>query len=397
MDNPNNPHSSQPAASGSASKERHDSVDQESKYQDTHDDDYQGEDENEEAENDSEEEQNKVPESKFKPQKKKEKPVPKEEDKAGSDEDDSDEESSPEDEEEEEEVDQTEEDSYSIVEVSPKGRFKRFNEELGRGAYKSVFRGIDEDTGREIAWNVIKIKKLPKIERRRISEEINTLKSMKEHPNIIHFISAWINKQKEEVVFITEMVTAGSIRQYLKRIKKPRLKVLKTWAIQILKGLQYLHELNPPIIHRDIKCDNIFINSHKGEIRIGDLGLSTSLSHSYTTSVLGTPEFMAPELYEEKYGTSVDIYAFGMCFLEMCTMSTPYKECDNPAQIYKKVIEGVKPQALERIEDQDVVEFISMCLETKERRPTARDLLECDFLKDLDSEHTNNPVRLKAK
>jgi len=100
---------------------------------------------------------------------------------------------------------------------------------------------------------VVKINKLPKIDRHRIKEEIHTLKSMKEHPNIIHFISAWVNKAKEEVVFITEMITAGSIRQYLKKIKKPRLKVLKTWAIEILKGLRYLHELNPPIIHRDIK------------------------------------------------------------------------------------------------------------------------------------------------
>jgi WNK lysine deficient protein kinase len=237
-----------------------------------------------------------------------------EESKAKSHPNDNEDDTSEEEEEEEEEEDQSQadEDSYSIVETSPKGRFKRFNEELGAGAYKSVYRGIDEDTGREIAWNVIKINRLPKLDRKRISEEIHTLKSMKEHSNIIHFISAWINKSKEEVVFITEMVTAGSIRQYLKRIKRPRLKVLKTWAIQILEGLMYLHELNPPIIHRDIKCDNIFINSNKGEIRIGDLGLSTSLNHSFTTSVLGTPEFMAPELYEEKYGVSVDIYAFGM-------------------------------------------------------------------------------------
>ena len=217
---------------------------------------------------------------------------------------------------------------------------------------------MDDDTGHEIAWNVIKITKLPKIDRGRIKYEVATLKSMKEHPNIIHFIAAWINKQKEEVVFITEMVTAGSLRQYLKKIKKPKLKVIKTWAIEILKGLNYLHQLDPPIIHRDIKCDNVFINSHNGEIRIGDLGLSTSLNQSFTTSVLGTPEFMAPELYDEKYGTAVDIYAFGMCFLEMCTLSTPYKECDNPAQIYKKVTEGIKPQALDLINDPEIYKFI---------------------------------------
>lgn len=52
---------------------------------------------------------------------------------------------------------------------------------------------------------------------------------------------------------------------------------------------------------------------------------------------LGTPEFMAPEMYEEHYDESVDVYAFGMCMLEMATSEYPYKECTNAAQIYKKV------------------------------------------------------------
>lgn len=53
--------------------------------------------------------------------------------------------------------------------------------------------------------------------------------------------------------------------------------------------------------------------------------------------ILGTPEFMAPELYEEEYNELVDIYAFGMCLLELVTLEYPYIECANAAQIYKKV------------------------------------------------------------
>jgi serine/threonine protein kinase len=52
----------------------------------------------------------------------------------------------------------------------------------------------------------------------------------------------------------------------------------------------------------------------------------------------GTPEFMAPEMYEEHYDESVDVYAFGMCMLEMATSEYPYSECHAPAQIYKKVV-----------------------------------------------------------
>lgn len=53
--------------------------------------------------------------------------------------------------------------------------------------------------------------------------------------------------------------------------------------------------------------------------------------------VTGTPEFMAPELYDENYNELVDVYSFGMCILEMLTAEYPYSECFNPAQIYKKV------------------------------------------------------------
>lgn len=56
------------------------------------------------------------------------------------------------------------------------------------------------------------------------------------------------------------------------------------------------------------------------DIRIGDLGLARSLTHEFAGTVLGTPEFMAPEIFDEKYGTPVDIYAFGMCTLEIVTL-----------------------------------------------------------------------------
>lgn len=56
-----------------------------------------------------------------------------------------------------------------------------------------------------------------------------------------------------------------------------------------------------------------------------------------TVHLTGTPEFMAPEMYEEKYDEAVDVYAFGMCMLEMATSEYPYSECQNAAQIYRKV------------------------------------------------------------
>lgn len=104
---------------------------------------------------------------------------------------------------------------------------------------------------------------------------------------------------------------------------------------------------------------------------------------------------MAPELYEECYGTSVDIYAFGMCVLEMITLERPYKECQNPAQIYKKVVKGILPKAFDRIEDEEVKEFILKCLGNADKRPSAKDLLDSKFINELDNEKNNHEVQVK--
>jgi serine/threonine protein kinase len=96
----------------------------------------------------------------------------------------------------------------------------------------------------------------------------------------------------------------------------------------------------PPIIHRDLKCDNIFINGNSGEVKIADLGLAVLQNKAQT--VIGTPEFMAPELYDEHYDERVDVYAFGMVMLELATLRFPYDEMKNPAQIFKAVCAGAR-------------------------------------------------------
>lgn len=78
------------------------------------------------------------------------------------------------------------------------------------------------------------------------------------------------------------------IFRYLRRFKKINVKVLKSWCRQILKGLLFLHSRAPPIIHRDLKCDNIFITGTTGSVKIGDLGLATLKNRSFAKSVIGT-------------------------------------------------------------------------------------------------------------
>ncbi|XVF51242.1 hypothetical protein PTKIN_Ptkin04bG0168700 [Pterospermum kingtungense] len=179
---------------------------------------------------------------------------------------------------------------------------------------------------------------------------------------------------------ITELFTSGSLRQYRKKHKNVELKAIKSWAWQILRGLCYLHSQNPPIIHRDLKCDNIFVNGNNGEVKIGDLGLATVMQQPTARSVIGTPEFMAPELYDEEYNELVDVYSFGLCILEMVTCEYPYNECKNPAQIYKKVTSGIKPASLGKVKDPQVKQFIEKCLLPASMRLPAAELLKDPFL-----------------
>ena len=145
------------------------------------------------------------------------------------------------------------------------------------------------------------------------------------------FYDSWLDQKTYSVNFITEMFTSGTLRQYVsltfslhplvqdclhrvqhvslfskrsyhqpsiksmhgtcryrKRHKHIDAEVLKGWAWQILCGLVYLHGHTPPIIHRDLKCDNIFINGSEGVVKIGDLGLATLLrGRTAPQSVLG--------------------------------------------------------------------------------------------------------------
>ncbi|KAL2336232.1 hypothetical protein Fmac_010678 [Flemingia macrophylla] len=252
------------------------------------------------------------------------------------------------------------------------------------------YRGFDEVDGKEVAWNQVKIDGLLHSvdDIAKLYFEVNLLKSLN-HENIIKFYDSWIDDKQNTVNMITELFTSGNLRQYRKKHKCVEMKAIKDWARQILQGLLYLHSHRPPIIHRDLKCDNIFVNGNQGEVKIGDLGLAVVMQQPTARSVIGTPEFMAPELYEESYNELVDIYSFGMCILEMVTLEYPYSECKNPAQIFKKVTSGIKPASLNKVNDPQIKEFIEKCLVPASQRLSAEELLRDPFLQ---VENSKDPI-----
>ncbi|XP_041035498.1 serine/threonine-protein kinase WNK3-like [Carcharodon carcharias] len=274
-----------------------------------------------------------------------------------------------------------EEAEMKAVATSPGGRFLKFDIELGRGAFKTVYKGLDTETWVEVAWCELQDRKLTKAEQQRFKEEAEMLKGL-QHPNIVRFYDSWEStlKGKKCIVLVTELMTSGTLKTYLKRFKVMKPKVLRSWCRQILKGLQFLHTRTPPIVHRDLKCDNIFITGPTGSVKIGDLGLATLMRTSFAKSVIGTPEFMAPEMYEEHYDESVDVYAFGMCMLEMATSEYPYSECQNAAQIYRKVTSGIKPASFNKVSDPEIKEIIEGCIrQNKTERLVIKDLLSYAF------------------
>jgi serine/threonine protein kinase len=286
-----------------------------------------------------------------------------------------------------------------FIEKSPAGHYVKFNEILGKGAFKTVYRAQDLEHGNLVAWNEVNIKAYGPKERKRILNEVTLLRTLT-HPSLISFYGAWVNKEAEKVVFITELMSSGTMKDFC--YKYPiSLRQIKKYARDILECINYLHtpsdgtsinnesnESNEPtpgtanndpdgqnassnsgqkkkgkpvVIHRDLKCDNIFIQGK--HIKIGDLGLATTDGRS----ILGTPEFMAPEMYETGYSTSVDIYAFGMCVLEMVTAKTPFIECGGVVAIYKRVLAGILPENLRVLEEgwPECFAFVMRCLTPK--------------------------------
>ena len=122
------------------------------------------------------------------------------------------------------------------AETSPQGRYIRvctfrllgltflqLFERIGTGSYKEVYvtnvslknsrwRAVDTDEGVEVAWNVVKLSRIPESERKRIKNEVKLLKSLS-HANILGYSSSWINREKEEVIFVTEIMSSGSLKE----------------------------------------------------------------------------------------------------------------------------------------------------------------------------------------
>ncbi|PHT56793.1 hypothetical protein CQW23_05279 [Capsicum baccatum] len=244
-----------------------------------------------------------------------------------------------------------------VVEKSPCGRYIRYNEMLGSGASKEVYIGYDRLDKIKIAWN--KIVFLREDEASKIPEKLFVeallLKSLNSE-KVMRCFSCWFNSSAKELNMITELFPAGSLKKYMSKFDKDMTSI-RNWSRQILEGLSFLHSQSPKIVHRDIKCDNVFVDNSGRRVILGDFGLAVRVMEGNLViekEPKGTPAFMAPECYDGEHNELVDIYSFGMCLLEMVTGEYPYMECSSGIQIFKKVYTGVKPASLDKVKDSNV-------------------------------------------
>lgn len=248
---------------------------------------------------------------------------------------------------------------------------------LGRGAFKTVYKAYDSHTSMEVAWNELPFPASGPVSKSMYSE-IRALSSV-QHENVMRMFFWWHDRSRDMIIFITELFVPGSIKAHLETYFPVSMNAISMWVLQIVKALQALHGAERPIIHRDIKCDNIFINSNTGTVKVGDLGTSLLKASSRQNSVAGTLRYMAPEVFEGICDTRADIYSLGVSILEMLTNKDPYSECDNMAQMYGKVFSGTPPLALIQMRPSELKHIVLGCLAPAEERITLEQILQSPF------------------
>jgi len=142
-----------------------------------------------------------------------------------------------------------------------------------------------------------------------------------------------------------EYCPEGNLKMFL-QAHKPSWRNKCRIARQAAEGIAYLHMQTPPIVHRDLKCQNILVNGD-GNIKVSDFGLSKTIFRTIgNASRMGTLNWLAPEVLrgDVHHNTAVDVYAFGMVMYEILMDGTPPYESWAPLQIVRAIDEGQKPE-----------------------------------------------------
>lgn len=205
-------------------------------------------------------------------------------------------------------------------------------ERVGAGSFGTVHRA--EWHGSDVAVKVLTVQDFQDDQLKEFLREVAIMKRVR-HPNVVLFMGAVTKRPHLSIV--TEYLPRGSLYRLLHRPasgevldQRRRLRM----ALDVAKGINYLHCLSPPVVHWDLKSPNLLVDKN-WTVKVCDFGLSRFKAHTFISSksVAGTPEWMAPEfLRGEPSNEKSDVYSFGVILWELVTMQQPWSGL-SPAQV----------------------------------------------------------------
>lgn len=248
---------------------------------------------------------------------------------------------------------------------------------VGQGASGNVYVAKTLSTGQRVAIKTMDLAQQPRKEL--IVNEILVMKES-QHPNIVNFLDSYLVKNNELWV-IMEYMEGGALTDIIDNNNLLEEDQIAAICFETCKGLEHLHAQS--IIHRDIKSDNVLLNS-SGQVKITDFGFCAKLTDqkSKRATMVGTPYWMAPEVVKQKeYGAKVDIWSLGIMAIEMIENEPPYLDEEPLKALYLIATNGTptlkKPEKLSK----ELKGFLAVCLcADVKSRASADELLHHEFL-----------------
>ncbi|CAN8256586.1 unnamed protein product [Cochlearia groenlandica] len=249
----------------------------------------------------------------------------------------------------------------------------QIGERIGIGSYGEVYRAEWNET--EVAVKKFLDQDFSGDALTQFKSEIEIMLRLR-HPNVVLFMGAVTRPPNFSI--LTEYLPRGSLYRLLHRPnhqidEKRRMRM----ALDVAKGMNYLHTSHPTVVHRDLKSPNLLVDKN-WVVKVCDFGLSRMKHHTYLSSksTAGTPEWMAPEvLRNEPANEKCDVYSFGVILWELATSRIPWKGL-NPMQVVGAV--GFQNRRLEIPDDIDttVAQIIRDCWQTEPHlRPSFTQLM----------------------